>query len=174
MKPKIVNQYLTTALFQLMEKKDYDKITIQELVTKAGVCRASFYRNYLTKDQIIDEYFKDTFEEIYINHPLKKECLEDGVREIFADIYEKRETLMLLSRHDMLYRITRYVYQCTLMQIKEFDVLQNKYQPYFFAGASSAMLQAWIENRFEDSVEEVTDIFLQSLKGYMELEIHIS
>lgn len=168
MKPRIVKECLTTALFQLMKKKDFDKITIQELVTKAGVCRASFYRNYLTKTQIIDEYLQATFGETYIRHPLKKECMKEGVREIFADFYENRENLMLLARHDMLYRITRYVYQSTLMQIKGFDVLQNNYQPYFFSGAASAVLQAWIENRFEDSVEEMTEIFLQSLEGYMD------
>lgn len=48
-------EYVTQALFSLLEKKEMKDITVCELVEKAGICRATFYRNYLDMYQVIDE-----------------------------------------------------------------------------------------------------------------------
>ena len=41
-------------------RKNSKKITISELVERAGVSRAAFYRNYSSKEQILEEIFKNT------------------------------------------------------------------------------------------------------------------
>ena len=51
-----VKQNFTVALFELMNLKPYDKISISDLVSKSACSRASFYRNYSSKEQIIEEY----------------------------------------------------------------------------------------------------------------------
>lgn len=38
--------YIEEATIDLLKKKKLKDITIMEVVKKAGVCRASFYRNY--------------------------------------------------------------------------------------------------------------------------------
>ena len=43
---ELVLQCLTEALLKLMEKKPFNEINVSELCEKAGVARASFYRNY--------------------------------------------------------------------------------------------------------------------------------
>ena len=45
----ITRESIEISLLQLLEKKDFKKITISELVERAGVSRAAFYRNYLSK-----------------------------------------------------------------------------------------------------------------------------
>ena len=42
--------YIALALFKLMEKMDFKDITITEIVKKAGVGRATFYRNFPDKE----------------------------------------------------------------------------------------------------------------------------
>lgn len=49
--------YLTEALFQLLEKKSLEEIKVTELVTRAGVSRMAFYRNYQGLEDIIRQYF---------------------------------------------------------------------------------------------------------------------
>ena len=46
----ITRESIEISLLQLLEKKDLKKITISELVERAGVSRAAFYRNYLKTD----------------------------------------------------------------------------------------------------------------------------
>ena len=62
---------------QLLEKKDLKKITISELVERAGVSRAAFYRNYSSKEEILEGIFKNIAKSISILQPIQK---QDGER----------------------------------------------------------------------------------------------
>ncbi|KXT80396.1 TetR family transcriptional regulator [Streptococcus sp. DD11] len=61
---QITRESLEISLMQLLEKKELKKITISELVERAGVSRAAFYRNYTSKEQILEEIFRNTVQGI--------------------------------------------------------------------------------------------------------------
>jgi AcrR family transcriptional regulator len=44
----------------LMDEKPYDKITVSDIVEKAGIARQTFYRNFNDKDDVILEYIRNT------------------------------------------------------------------------------------------------------------------
>ena len=44
------------ALQQLMQKQDYNSISITDLTSRAGVSRMSYYRHYKSKDDILIDY----------------------------------------------------------------------------------------------------------------------
>lgn len=46
---KEIKGAMAKALFLLLEEKEFDSITISEIVIKAGVARASYYRNFKRK-----------------------------------------------------------------------------------------------------------------------------
>ncbi|MEW4353826.1 TetR/AcrR family transcriptional regulator [Streptococcus pneumoniae] len=50
---------LTTALLLLLQEKEYLNISITELCQKAGVSRTAFYRNYKSKDEVLDDKIMD-------------------------------------------------------------------------------------------------------------------
>ena len=54
----ITRESLEISLLQLLDKKDLKKITISELVERAGVSRAAFYRNYESKEELL-EYLEE-------------------------------------------------------------------------------------------------------------------
>lgn len=60
-KRKIENQRvkncITNALFLLLREKSISEITISEIIQVAGVARASFYRNYATKESVMGTIF---------------------------------------------------------------------------------------------------------------------
>lgn len=51
---KIIIESLQDALLYLMERNDFNKITITELCQKAGVSRMAFYTNFKTKDALLE------------------------------------------------------------------------------------------------------------------------
>ena len=61
---RITKESLEISLLQLLEKKELAKITISELVERAGVSRAAFYRNYDSKEEILQEIFQRTVQKI--------------------------------------------------------------------------------------------------------------
>lgn len=169
MRKHTVKEYYTTALFELMDKMPYRKISISDLVRKSGASRASFYRNYETKEQIVDEYLEALFGNIFLKHPMKDANVRQVVMNIMQDIYESRGELSKLEQNGLLDKIDKYIYQDTLMQIQQIRVFNNRYQPYFFAGAASSMIKAWVSFGFEESPEELTELFIRSLAGYMSI-----
>ena len=62
--------------------------------------------------------------------------------------------------------ISEFFYNVTYKSIINLNVLNNRYQPYFFAGASSFVILAWMKNNFEETPEAMTKMFIKSLKGY--------
>lgn len=165
-----VKQYFTVALFQLMKSKPYDRISISDLVEKSGCSRASFYRNYINKEHIIEEYITKAFGSTFIRHPLTKDNMRQEVLCIFEEIYGQRAILSILNQAGQLDILDKLMYNETIEQINRLGVLNNKYQPFFFAGAVSSMIKAWVIFDFAETPSQMTDIFFRSLKGYMSLE----
>lgn len=60
----ITRESIEISLLQLLEKKDLKKITISELVERAGVSRAAFYRNYGSKEEILKSIFESSIAKI--------------------------------------------------------------------------------------------------------------
>ena len=62
-KRKAANQHvkrcITDALFSLMREKNLSDIRITELIARAGVARASFYRNYRAKEDVLDSFSEE-------------------------------------------------------------------------------------------------------------------
>ena len=65
--------------------------------------------------------------------------------------------------------ISELFYDVTYKSIIHLNVLNNRYQPFFFSGASSSVILAWMKNNFEESPEEMTGLFIKSLKGYLQI-----
>ena len=54
---------ITRTLFSLMQTKSLSEITITEIVDGAGVARASFYRNYCSKEDVLVTLIRDVLED---------------------------------------------------------------------------------------------------------------
>lgn len=52
---QVTREAIRDALYLLMKKKDFDEIKITDIINKSGVSRSAFYRNYKTKEDIIQE-----------------------------------------------------------------------------------------------------------------------
>ena len=62
---KLTREALETALLLLLEKKTLNQITISELVAKAGVSRNAFYRNYKSKEAILESILTQIVRRIF-------------------------------------------------------------------------------------------------------------
>lgn len=58
-----VKQSITNALFALMREKSLSDIQVTELVSRAGVARVSFYRNYSSKEDVLTTMIRDILEQ---------------------------------------------------------------------------------------------------------------
>lgn len=77
----VVKQYIAEALFKFTEKKNLRSVAVNELVKTAGVCRFYFYRNFLLFKSIVDEYYKNTSNDIFIGCPMTENYMQLAVKQ---------------------------------------------------------------------------------------------
>ena len=68
----LTRESIKIALIQLMQQHSLDEITVTALLERAGVSRAGFYRNYPSKEAVLDEIFQNFYNKIslYFLHEL--------------------------------------------------------------------------------------------------------
>ena len=71
---QLVKECLYTSLMLLMEQKEFQNITITDIAKKAGVSRMAYYRNYETKEAILEERAEKAFQEF--------KCMIEGEPEL--------------------------------------------------------------------------------------------
>lgn len=88
---------LNQALITLMEEKNFQAITIQELADEAMINRVTFYLHYADKYELLEECVKDNLDEIMLKHLSPIRHIRKGVvyteafRSIVMDILKSVE-----------------------------------------------------------------------------------
>lgn len=101
---KVTRECLQTALIQLMSQKPFEKITITELVRRSGVSRTAFYRNYESKEEILNEVcrsFIDSLSASFSDPTFQKDPVL-WYRCFFQDIWDHAMLFELLLEAHML------------------------------------------------------------------------
>lgn len=57
---------LLDALTELTVERGYDEITVRDITERAMVNRSTFYRHYLDKDDLLNQYLNDVFEVVKV------------------------------------------------------------------------------------------------------------
>lgn len=102
---KKAKDYIVDALLQLMDKKDYDKITITDITKKAGINRVTFYRNFNTKDDIVNECLKicdSNFDKV-------KNSNDSGFYQILQYFEINKKTISLLYKSNCSHLFTEHI-----------------------------------------------------------------
>ncbi|BBA93012.1 MULTISPECIES: TetR/AcrR family transcriptional regulator [Streptococcus] len=99
---QLTKESIETALLFLLEKKDLRQISVSELVRKAGVSRNAFYRNYKSKEEILEAYYERTSASLKKKwQNLQAKVQKDGVQQSFVDFLhhskEKADSSKALS-----------------------------------------------------------------------------
>lgn len=161
-----VKNAIAKALFLLMETKALSDITIKELVEKAGVARASFYRNFTTKVSVISYYLQNmliNYKDKY-SSDLAHIARYENVLRTFSYIQDFKQELNSLFKAKlgqmMLDAMNEYI--ITGANIKNVKQLY-KYPFYSYSGALYNVLYYWITTGCKESPEEMTSAYFNSL-----------
>lgn len=89
---QLTRESIETALLFLLEKKDMRHISISELVRKAGVSRNAFYRNYKSKEEILELAYERTSQNLMDKwHQLQKKVHKDGIQQSFSEFIQQQK-----------------------------------------------------------------------------------
>mgnify|MGYP005995201681 FL=1 len=151
---------ISEAFFKLVQKYDFDKITISQIAAEAGISRATFYRHFNSLESIV-AYTSDSFIQEGLNKlsELKSPTLKDLIRwrlEIARDLRH----LMDVEEHPDIKNILLAVSPERLQNFSHILDFSTPYKvTYNFAGFQAVMSQ-WAKNGYKESVDEMCDIII--------------
>lgn len=163
MKERSVTTDITDALFELLKTKELSKISVTELIKKAGVCRASFYRNFYLTEDVIRQYGSDMYAQINRTIPLTPGGIYEHILAVNTYLYTQRERLTLIERRGLYHLMEDPIMEQCVFQLQRLGVWTNHYQAEFYAGAVTHMLRVWARKSFAESPEEITRIIYSLL-----------
>lgn len=175
------------ALISLLEKKDFEYITIKEICDTAGVNRSTFYLHYEntndllkeTTKYIIDKHFayynankkdaihaieeKDRLEMIFVTEEYLAPYLtfiKDN-RRIFQVAIKRFDTMNMEKVYDALFRL---VFEPILEQFK---VPQNR-RPFvikFYLSGIFAVVMEWLDRDCKEDIKVIIEIISDCVMG---------
>lgn len=173
------------AFLELLEKKDFEFITVKEICEKAGVNRSTFYLHYETIGDLLDESVQYMFDQLFEYFPDKDTHVMNDIKNAeLADLYlitphflepyltyiseHKRLFATALKKSDSLRLGDSYdkLFTHVLSRILDrFGIPENrkKYMLKFYIYGIIAVIGEWLKNDCAESIDFIIEIISEQI-----------
>lgn len=164
---RYTRQLIREALLTLMAQKQPDRITVTDVVEKAGINRGTFYKHYAnvsdlyenTADELLRELVKMLVKENYETSP-------DMYEMMLTTIRDNRDLRSFIQSADGLNSIAQkaveYVRTPVVKKmLRDYKGLSQEDAEYIFdyqAGGIVEVVKLWISRDFRDPVPEICEL----------------
>lgn len=145
-----------------MEISPFNEITVSDVAKKAGVGRATFYRYFSSKEDVIRFFLDRTSSEFaseQIYRPRSAEDYEDVIKRVIRYIQIHKNKLKLLCKAHLEYIYFNYVDASLYSMFKSEVDDDNEYTAAGFAGAIANITLHWVANDCKDDESVVFEAF---------------
>lgn len=169
------------AFTDLLSKKDFDRITVSEIIDKADVGRATFYAHFETKDDLLkalsDELFCHIADAMDGQHPDHRHIFNcDAPPCVFLHLFRHLQKndhniLRLLSgqNNDLFFRCFKSNFahladsQFSRFAARKSDRLPDDFWRDHIAATFVETVRWWVAHGMKESAETITDYFFLSV-----------
>lgn len=162
---------ITGALLKLMEDQPYREISVKQIILETDLVRRTFYRNYESKDDVLDSIITDKILEYAEELALTPGSPLDV---IFRFCEKNKDFLLLLHKNDLLYLL---LLKLNIMIPNLQQVIDRNNNPFamiigelepdyiiaFNVGAVWNVIFKWVERGMTDSADEIKETLAEYL-----------
>jgi AcrR family transcriptional regulator len=157
---------LGDALVGLMHEKNFDDITVQEVLDRAGVGRSTFYEHYNSKDDLFLSDVEDFFE--LFSTMLQRQGASTKrlapVREFFAHVRDAREfhaALVASGKVNDVLMLGRGFFARSIEERLPAagDAVRRTAQAHALSGSFFSLLEWWMDNGMKTDPAEMDHLF---------------
>lgn len=165
---RITRECLQTALVLLMSEKPFEKITVTELVKRSGVSRTAFYRNYTSKEDILEEIADILYSTLKesLDNPEYASNPKGWFQELFTECKANAKLLSFLIETNQLVlsNICTFVFHSLFPPVGT----KARYTSLAMEGALYYIVKEWLLSGTKESPEEMADICVLVFARYLE------
>ena len=157
---KNVTSSITNALLELMKTEPYEKISITDIVAKAGLSRVTYYRHFSSKEDVLIRFFKDTKERFLQQTSFSAGAINNEIVVLNLFIFFKTN-LEVNKAIRNAHLETELLNFLSAEFVDHLPVKLERYYALFTAGALFNVLIHWLDNDCKDPIDEVTKPFIE-------------
>ena len=159
---------LSNALFELIRKKPFEKITVCDICEEAMVHRATFYSHYSDKDELlvhsIDEHLPMTAADLGPEGASDSRGIVEGIinyvadnRDVFTSIFKRNSAYSISDRIQRMF--SNKLLGLVTERIKNGAVINvsPEFWADFYAGACISVVRKWLGGDLKVSKTELID-----------------
>lgn len=159
---RITQECIEAAFIQLLEHKEADKISISEIVKRAGVSRTAFYAHYHSKEDVLKSALDYTIDQIILLVP--NDPHEDKYwLPLFTEAKKYVKPFQLLLKAGLGDRILSEITERVLADIADDTFL--RYREILWIGALYNVLVNWIKDDAKEPIEKMAEICERIIKN---------
>ena len=159
------------AFLQLLNQKNFETITVQEIIDLADVGRSTFYSHYESKELLLDELCRYLFHHLFERE--KNISKEAYLAHIFLHFKKNQDhiTSLLFSKNDYFLRQLQKELEHHVYPMVEADLqiihpkIPTSYLKHFVVTNFIETLTWWLREGKIYSEREVVDFYLEILKA---------
>jgi AcrR family transcriptional regulator len=158
--------WMEAALLKLMQTENYQEITIQEITDNAGLSRRTFYRNYFSKDEILEGcFYKIWLEYESLIRQQTNLTLPNIARIFFTVMKNHFDFISLINHHHLL---PLFISAVDELLPYTFDEVKGEKMPFpkesiqyaltFSTGGFMRILIRWLNDSVQKSPDEMAAV----------------
>lgn len=152
---------LADALIEKMKEKPFEKITVDEIVEFAGVGRATYFRHFSSKQEMLTYKIMRQWET-----KAKKQDMQERRK------FDVNSALDFFESNLVLRDVSNIIYKAGLQSVlfnafnkimvpTDSESTLGRYRERFYAYGLFGLLNEWIGNGFKQSPQEMADLLIQ-------------
>ncbi|SDG01547.1 TetR/AcrR family transcriptional regulator [Marvinbryantia formatexigens] len=164
-----VKMCITDALFDLMQEKSISDITVTEIIRRAGVARASYYRNYDSKEDVLVTLIRDVLEHfrLTMDYDLADGITREHVARCFAffkefgtyalNLYKSGFAALMLEELNQFHEMIAGTMPASSIE---------RYELYMYMGALFNTAMSWLQSGAKESPEAMAEMFCRCARAH--------
>lgn len=158
--------YIVQALFKLMHEYEYEKISVTDIAEKAGVGRATFYRYFKRKEDVILYYFEHNKHAFLTEQRYYPRCKADYIQiviNVLTLFQQQKEPFKLIRKARLEYIYLDYLNRNFTETFEKDGFSTEKFQPYLYAGMLFNVSMAWLDGDCTEPIEQLAETVVNAI-----------
>lgn len=157
----LVIECITTALLDIMAKKPFNSITITALTKRAGVGRVSFYRNFKSKEEVLQKHLKNLMDDWFKQYEGTSNSNLNEI--IFEYFYLNKDLYMMLYKQGLSYISLHSIIDAYGPKPEQTN--EVAYTTAFIAYGIYGWLEEWFKRGAKETPKEIIKLYEKAQKN---------
>lgn len=158
--------YIVQALFKLMNEYSFEKISVTDIAEKAGVGRATFYRYFKKKEDVLAYYLEHNAKKFIRSQHFYPRCKEDYVektKDILNMFRENKEVFKLFRRARLEYFYLDFLNKSFIQNFEDNFPENHRYAPHMYAGMLFNLSMAWLDDDCKEDIDSLANLLIDAI-----------